>query len=315
MSDSVSLGPGREFDVIRDLVRRWGTVARGIGDDAAVIEVPAGSRLVASTDASIENVHFRRAWLRPSEIGYRAAVAALSDLAAMAATPIAMLVAMSVPARWREDVGSIADGIGEAARLFEAAIVGGNLTGGGELALTMTVLGAAAQPLGRDGAKPGDSLYVTGTLGGARGAVRAWESGRIPTPEQRLRFARPTARLREARWLAEHGATAAIDISDGLAADLGHLASASGVEAHIELAAIPVESGVTPYDAAASGEDYEIVVAARGPIDAHAFAAAFGVPLTRIGSLVADTRGGERVRLRSRGTFVDLPPGYDHLSS
>src|SRR5574338_512487 len=122
LSDSISLGPGREFDVIRDLVRRWGSAAQGIGDDAAVLDVPAGSRLVASTDATVENVHFRRGWLSPSDVGYRAATAALSDLAAMAATPIAMLVAMCVPARWRSSVGEIAEGIGRASRAFEAPI-------------------------------------------------------------------------------------------------------------------------------------------------------------------------------------------------
>src|SRR4051812_44622747 len=100
----MSLGPGREFDVIRDLVRRWGDSARGIGDDAAVLDVPAGNRLLASTDATVENVHFRRDWLTPEEIGYRAAAAALSDLAAMGATPIAILVALCVPERWREQL-------------------------------------------------------------------------------------------------------------------------------------------------------------------------------------------------------------------
>jgi len=314
LSDAIPLGPGREFDVIRDLVRRWGKAARGIGDDAAVLDVPAGSRLVASTDATVENVHFRRAWLEPSEVGYRAATAALSDLAAMAATPIAMLVAMSVPVGWRDELGSIAEGIGDASRLFDAPITGGNLTTGAELALTVTVLGAAARPLGRDGARPGDALYVTGTLGGARCAVQAWESGRAPAPEHRARFAHPTARIREARWLAEHGATAAIDISDGLVADVWHLASASGVEAHLELDAIPAMGGVSPRDAAASGEDYELVVAAPRPLDEHAFAAAFGVPLTRVGSVVAGTPGDARVRLRAHGTFVDLLPGYDHFS-
>ena len=128
MSDSISLGPGREFDVIRDLVRRWGDSARGIGDDAAILDVPPGCHLLASTDATVENVHFRDGWLEPVEIGYRAAAAALSDLAAMAATPIAMLVAMCVPEAWRQHLAGIAEGIGEASRAFHAPITGGNLT-------------------------------------------------------------------------------------------------------------------------------------------------------------------------------------------
>jgi len=314
VSDSISLGPGREFDVIRDLVRRWGTAARGIGDDAAVLDIPAGSRLVASTDATVENVHFRREWLDPAEIGYRAATAALSDLAAMAASPIAMLVAMSIPRDWRAAVGEIAEGIGDAARLFAAPITGGNLTGGAELALTVTVLGATARPLGRDGARVGDLLYLTGTLGGPRCALAAWESGRAPTAEHRARFARPTARIREALWLASRGATASIDISDGLVADVRHIAAASGVDACIEVDAIPVVSGASPREAAVSGEEYELAVTANRAIDEHAFAREFGVPLTRVGVITAAGAGGAEVLLRSHGKFVDLPAGHDHFS-
>ena len=243
MSDSIALGPGREFDVIRDLVRRWGDSARGIGDDAAILDVPPGSRLLASTDATVENVHFRDGWLEPDEIGYRAAAAALSDLAAMAATPIAMLVAMCVPEQWRHYLAGIAEGIGEASRSFHAPITGGNLTRASELSLTVTVLGYAARPLARDGARVGDVVYVTGALGGPGCALGAWVSGGLPSREHRARFARPSPRIREALWLASHGATAAIDVSDGLLADAGHLAAASAVDVCIELDAIPVMTG------------------------------------------------------------------------
>ena len=308
------MGPGREFDVIRDLVRRWGSAAHGIGDDAAVLDVPAGARLVASTDATVENVHFRRPWLTPSEIGYRAATAALSDLAAMAASPLAMLVAMTIPESWRPDVGEIADGIGEAARAFDAPITGGNLTGGGELAITVTVLGSAEHPLRRDAARAGDALYVTGTLGGPRSALDAWTSGREPRADHRARFAHPTARIREARWLTTHGARAAIDVSDGLVADVRHLAIASGVLACMELDAIPVVSGVSPTDASISGEEYELIVTATQPLDEHAFAREFGVPLTRIGVVSAAPPEAPGVKLRLRGSFVDLPAGHDHFS-
>ena len=313
MSDTTALGPGREFDVIRDLVKRWGTAAHGIGDDAAVLDVPAGARLVVSTDATVENVHFRRGWLTPSEIGFRAATAALSDLAAMAASPLAMLVAMAVPVEWHSVLGDIGDGLGEAAREFGAPITGGNLTGGNELAITVTVLGSAAQVLRRHGARPGDSLYVTGALGGPGAALRAWERGDSPYAEHRARFARPTARIREAVWLAAHGAHAAIDISDGLLADARHLAAASGVAASLELEAVPRVAGVVPGDALRSGEEYELLVAAPR-LDEHAFAHAFSFPLTRVGTVVS--AGGEMpgARVRSHGAFVDLPAGHDHFS-
>ena len=315
MSDTIPLGPGREFDVIRDLIRRWGDSARGIGDDAAILDVPAGSRLVASTDATVENVHFRRDWLTASEIGYRAATAALSDLAAMAATPIAMLVAMSVPERWRAELAGIAEGIGEASRACHAPITGGNLTNGSELSIIVTVLGYAHHPLGRDGARVGDSVYVTGALGGPGRALAAWAGGGNPSADDRARFARPAARIREALWLAACGATAAIDISDGLAGDAAHLAAASGVDVCIEVDAIPTVAGASPADAARSGEEYELIVTSSAPIDEHAFAREFGVPLTRVGVVIA--RGGTvpSVRFRTHGAFVDLPGGHDHFST
>lgn len=314
MSEPLGLGPGREFDVIRELVRRWGSAARGIGDDAAVLDVPAEHRLVASTDASVEHVHFRRGWLTASEIGYRGATAALSDLAAMAAMPLGMLVAMNVPERWRNEVGELADGIGAASRVAGAPIVGGNLTAGNDLALTITVLGHASRPLGRDGARPGDALYVTGLLGGSRSALDALAAGRPPSPEYRERLVAPRARIREAVWLATHGATAAIDVSDGLAADVGHLAAASRVSACIELYAIPTMSGVSPMLAASSGEEYELVVASSRPLPEHEFAREFGLPLTRIGVVQSGASSEHRVRVRAQGTFVDLAPGHDHFS-
>jgi len=315
VSDTIPLGPGREFDVIRDLVRRWGTAAQGIGDDAAVLDVPLGTRLVASTDATVENVHFRRAWLTPEEVGYRAATAALSDLAAMAAQPIAMLVAMAVPVGWRPLVGAIAEGIGDASRTFGAPITGGNLTGGTELALTVTVLGYAAHPLARSGARIGDRIYVTGTLGGPRCAIAAWEAGGMPRGEHRSRFARPSARMREAAWLASHGASAAIDVSDGLVADIRHVVTASGVAACLELDAVPVVSGASVMDALRSGEEYEIVVTAPRQIAEHEFARQFNIALTRIGTVITPTEVPGTVHLRSHGAFVDLPDGHDHFSS
>jgi len=314
MSEPVALGPGGEFDVIRDLVRRWGATAQGIGDDAAILDVPAGHRLVASTDATVEHVHFRPGWLTPDEIGYRAATAALSDIAAMAAVPMAMLVAMSVPDRWRAQLGRIAEGIGDASRTFNAPITGGNLTSGNDLSLTVTVLGYAARPLSRDLAREGDPLYVTGTLGGPGRALAAWDSGTTPSLDDRARFARPTARIREALWLAAHGATAAIDISDGLAADASHLAAASRRDVCIELDAIPVVGGASSFHALESGEEYELALTARAPFDEHAFAREFGVPLTRVGTVVAPADDTPRVRLMSHGRFVDLPRGHDHFS-
>jgi thiamine-monophosphate kinase len=308
----LALGVGVEFDAIRAMLGVWGARASGIGDDAALLEIPAGHSLVASTDASFEHVHFRREWLTPREIGARSTAAALSDLAAMAATPVGLLLALGVPPDWRAELDALARGVGETAAAASCPIVGGNVTRAAELSLTITVLGAAVRPLERTGARAGDALYVTGTLGGPGAALDALLRGVPPRDADRARFAAPAPRLAEAHWLAERGATAAIDISDGLVADAGHLAAASGVRLALDLDALPCIEGVSPESAASSGEEYELLVALPpgAPIDTAAFASRFGIPLTAIGRVVE----GRGVSLVGGDARVDLPTGHDHLS-
>jgi thiamine-monophosphate kinase len=307
-----ALGPGREFDVIRDLLARWSGIAHGIGDDGAVLDVPAGSHLVASVDTSLEGVHFRRDWLTLREIGYRATASALSDLAAMAAQPLAMLLALSLPADRLDDAAALGDGVGDAARDSGCAIVGGDTTQAPQLALSVTVLGYAVAPVRRSGARAGDAVYVTGRLGAA-GAALVWlERGETPPAPLRERYAHPVPRIAEARWLAARGASAMIDISDGLASELRHLAAASGVGIAVELERVPLAGDLPPAAAAVSGEEYELLLTAPHELDAAAFTRAFNLPLTRIGQ-VTDAAGGV-VSITHRGTRVDLGAGYDHFS-
>ena len=309
---SVQLGPGREFDAIRQMVARWGDRATGIGDDAAIADLPRGDALVASVDSAVEDVHFRRGWLTAREIGYRAAAAALSDLAAMGASPVGMLLAITIPDSWRPDLLEIAGGAGEVAGRWHAPILGGNMTRGRELSITTTVLGSVFGPLTRDAVRPGHRLYVTGRLGASGAALGALLGNAEPDPRHREKFARPEPRVAEARWLAGEGAIAAIDVSDGLVADLGHLAAASGVRIELDLDHIPVAEGVTPKDAAASGEEYELVVSAPEAIDLEAFVAAFRIPLTPIARAIAGDPG---VEVRRKGRRVANPGGHDHLSA
>jgi thiamine-monophosphate kinase len=308
------LGPGREFDLIRSLVRQWGPLASGIGDDAAVLGIGAGEQLVVSTDTSVEDVHFRRGWLTPREIGYRAAAAAVSDLAAMAARPVGMVIAMSLPETWRGDVLEIGAGIGECSEQTSIPIVGGDMSKSHELSITLTVLGGAIRPLRRNGARPGDLVYVTGRLGGPQRALEAWLAGDTPRSRDRERFARPVPRVREAMWLAEHGATAAIDISDGLVSDLAHIAAASNVDVGIDLERLPLVDGASSRQAVASGEEYELAITAPHALDTAEFERQFGIPLTSIGQ-VAASQTQPRFLAREGGTFVDLSGGYDHFSS
>lgn len=310
MITETALGTGREFDLIRELCRRWGTRCRGIGDDAAVVTVPAGESIVVTTDATVEGRHFRRGWMSPREIGYRAAVAGISDIAAMAATPLGMVLALSLPSEWLADAGGLADGIGDASEHFSVPIVGGDLTAGSELAVIVTVLGSAMRPVKRSGVQRDQTIYVTGRLGGPGAALSAWLEGREPAPEHRERFVHPVPRLAEARWLAAHGATAMIDISDGLVGDVGHLAAASDLRIALELEELLTAQGVAPVDAARSGEEYELAVAAPPGLDRSRFTLETGVPISRVGKVVAGPPG---VDVTLRGERVALAAGFSHF--
>jgi thiamine-monophosphate kinase len=312
------LGPGREFDRIRAMAARWKDRARGLGDDCAFVE-SGGERLAVSVDLSVEDVHFRRAWLTPAEIGYRAAAAALSDLAAVAAEPMALLLSVGVPADEAEmTLLGIADGVGDAAGDAGALIVGGDLSTSAKLIVDVVVIGRASAEVRRSGAKPGDRIVVSGALGGPLAALGAWQAGREPAPEARARFARPPTRHTTARFLESHRARAMIDISDGLAADLGHLLAASGVGARVDVTRIPVlaaareaaaREGESAWRfAARSGEEYELL-AAMPPEAGDEVLAAAPVPLTVIGTIEAEPG----LRAFDDAGEVTLPGGFDHF--
>jgi thiamine-monophosphate kinase len=320
---ATALGPGREFDRVRRIAAALGARASGLGDDCAVL-APGDTLLVASTDVSVEDVHFRRAWLSLEEIGWRATAAALSDLAADGAEPAGVLVALTVPAAaGDEEVVAVMTGAGAAAAEVGARVVGGDLSAGAAWSVAVTGLGWAAAPVDRAGARPGDGLWVTGALGGARAALEAWLRGEPPGEAARLAFARPVPRIRAGRWLAHHGAAAMIDLSDGLAADAGHIAAASGVALTLELERVPVAEPARtaaarlaiPAErfAAESGEDYELLVALPAGFvaaDVRAFESVCSLPLTRVGEVVA----GAGVQARFGGKPLALA-GYDHFAS
>jgi len=329
----IALGPGAEFDLIRgflaDAPPLPSEVLVGPGDDAAVL---AGGWVI-TTDVSVEDVHFRRAWLSDREIGYRAGAAALSDLAAMAARPVGVLVSLAGPARGKATLAEVHAGVREIAAEVGAAVIGGDVSGSpGPLVLDVVAVGRAERPVLRSGARPGDEVWVTGRLGAAAASVRAWESGDEPAPPLRTAFARPRPRVREGVALgARAGVHALIDLSDGLAGDAGHLAAASGVRIVLEAERVPVARGVAGGpgvpDAAAAlalalhgGEDYELCFAcAPGAVGADFFAeaSAYGAPatgveLTRVGCV----EEGEGVWLQKPdGSTARLAKGgFDHMS-
>jgi thiamine-monophosphate kinase len=306
---NLELGPGKEFDLLRMLLAEWGNSAERIGDDAAVLQVPPGEKLVVTTDTSVDGVHFRRDWLNHFEIGYRATAASLSDLAAMAARPLGIVIAMTLPESDRKDARAIAVGIGEGASAVMCPIVGGDLTSGTTFSLTITALGTVVHPLSRGGARVGQRVYVTGVLGGPAAAVRAWNSGREPSERDRARFANPVPRIDPAIALAELGATSAVDISDGLVSDVAHIAAASKVHIELDAEKIPRVPGVSAVQAACGGEEYELAITA-GPIDVAKFRDEQGLDLTEIGRVVAGSPG---LTLLENGRAIPRPRGYDHF--
>lgn len=312
------LAEGPEFDRIRRMAARWKDRAHGLGDDCAFVEA-GGERLAVSLDLSVEGVHFRRDWMSPAEIGYRAAAAALSDLAAVAAEPVALLLALGLPDDVDDGVlDALADGVGDAAGDAGALIVGGDLSRADRLVVDCCVIGRAGAPVHRRGARPGDRLVVTGVLGGPLAALEAWRAGETPHSEARARFVRPAPRHAAARFLAAHRARAMIDVSDGLAADLGHLVVAGGVGAALDADRLPVlgaareraaRAGEPEWRyAARSGEEYELLAAVPPEVTDEVLARA-PVPLTVIGTIEAEPG----VRATAGGARVSLPPGHDHF--
>jgi thiamine-monophosphate kinase len=330
----IPLGGGAEFDLIRRFYlsepgqtptpRLPEAVRVAAGDDCAIVR---GEGIALSVDMSVEGVHFMRDWLAPEEIGYRATAAALSDLAAVAATPIGVLAALAIDPRDADEIAPrIMNGVRAAAAGARAVLLGGDMSRtDGPLVLDMVVIGNAHKPALRRGARPGDSVWVTGELGAAAAAVRAWKRGAVPEPAARLAFALPTPRIAEAGWLAARRAVdALIDISDGLASDVSHIAAASGVRIIIDATSIPVHPAARADAldrehavrlALAGGEDYELCFAAPAGLIERigvTFMELFSVPLTRVGTV----HEGSGVGLRAPGGAIsDMPvSGYDHFS-
>jgi thiamine-monophosphate kinase len=210
-----------------------------------------------------------------------------------------------------EGVATIAGNVG-------AQILGGDLTRSDRYTVDVCVLGRAERPVRRSGAREGDALWVTGYLGGAALALERLRAGQRMPKQLRSRYACPEPRIEAGRWLAGHGATAMIDISDGLAADAQHLAAASEIGIEINLEQIPCWEEVEAMAAVASGEEFELLLTmppAFGDASASAFRAETGVQLSRIGTCLR-AGGGRRggVRLLDNNKPVPLPPGYDHFA-
>ena len=284
---------------------RSGRLVRWTGDDAAVTR--ARPFAVTSIDTVVDGVHFDRATHGPRDIGWKALATALSDIAAMGADAGEAYVSVVLPGDFAEPL-ALVEGMEELASGCGATIAGGDVVSGPLLVVTVAVTGWADREedlVGRDGARPGDLLGVTGELGGSEaGRLLLAEGGSEPA-ELIERHLRPRPRLGEGRALARAGAHAMIDLSDGLATDAAHVAERSGVQLEVRLADLPRAPGVSPEDAATGGDDYELLVAVPPGRREAADAAA---PLTWIGEV---SGGGGLVLLGPDGPVTGLA-GYQH---
>ena len=286
-------------------------VALGIGDDAAVLHPPPGP-LVWTVDEQVEGSHFRLDWLSFEDVGYRATMAAASDLAAMGAVPLWALASLVLPKIFSEEsFEAIARGQRAAVDALGASLVGGNLASGPCVSLATSWIGRAERPLGRAGARPGDGVYLCGAVGLAAAGLRSLQQG-IGVADEALRaWRRPRALIAEGLRMTSV-ASACIDLSDGLAGDASHIARASGVGLVLFASALAAAAPGALFDSAAAlgcdamqlalhgGEDYALLCTSAVPIDGF----------SRVGEVIE----GQGVVLREGAELRPLAGGFDHFA-
>ncbi|MFF5171287.1 thiamine-phosphate kinase [Micromonospora sp. NPDC000089] len=284
----------------------------GPGDDGAVVAAP-DRRVVASTDVLVEGRHFRRDWSSAVDVGHRAAAANLADVAAMGATPTALLVALCMPpqleASWAE---GLADGLAAEAALVGAGVVGGDMSASPTLTIAVTALGdlAGVAPVVRSGARPGDVVALAGRSGWAAAGLTVLSRG-FRTPRVLVEaYRRPEVPYPAGPQAARLGATAMIDVSDGLVADLGHVATASGVRVDLRRDAFEVPRQMRDAAQALGVDPYTWVL---GGGDDHALAATFPASVALPAPWRPVGRVVEGAGVTVDGDPYDGPPGWDHF--
>ncbi len=303
-----------EFGVVRALAALFPQgeqVLLGPGDDAAVVAVPDG-RVVVSTDLHVDTRHFRRDWADALDIGHKVAAANLSDLNAMGGVATALTVGLAAPAdtpaQWALD---LARGIAEECALVGASVVGGDLTSADQVMVSVTALGAVAgDPVRRSGARPGDVVAIAGRQGWAAGGLavlaRGFRSPRVLVEA----YKRPEPPYGAGAEAAAAGATAMIDVSDGLLADVGHVAAASGVAVDIATAGFEIAEPMQAVGAALGADPMRFLLAGG---DDHALVATFpaGATLPAGWTRIGEVAEGEGVTVD--GAPYDGPTGHVHF--
>jgi len=323
---------------IRDLTARTGAVPGvrvGIGDDCAVLEPSAGASLLATTDLLLENVHFRRRWAEPADIGWKSIAVNLSDIASMGGRPRWALVALACPEETTaEEITAFYEGALALARRHDVAVVGGDTSASpaGWL-VNVTLLGEAATPRLRSTARPGDVVAVTGTLGRSAAGLAVLERDTAPGGVSAAHLAdvtaahlRPEPRVAEGVWLgAAAGVRAMMDVSDGVGIDLPRLLAESGVGARMDVDRLPIDEATRAVAAAlgadpaawatGGGEDYELLLTCEpGAFERlqRGLAERGGARLTAIGEIVAGAPGASWLE---GGREVRVARGFEHFAA
>lgn len=293
-------------------------VIAGIGDDCAVLRIPEHHEMLVTTDFSLEGVHFRREWHPPESVGHRCLTRGLSDVAAMGGNPLAAFLSLALPAKLSQGwVDHFFEGLLKLAAEFRISLAGGDISRSPQGVLADIVLvGSVPQDeaILRSGARPGDRIYVTGTLGESAAALEVLRCGRKVKPADYPRHFEPTPRLKIGQYLRQRGlASAMIDLSDGLSADLSHLCEESGVGAEIQCAALPRARIGRPARevrlelALHGGEDYELLFTSSEPVPSKIG----GVSIRDIGRII---RGKRAVLIADNGTRKALQAaGWEHF--
>lgn len=332
-----------EFGLIRELKKHCQTlhsdVIQGIGDDAAILRAPHKEALIASTDLAIEGVHFDLAFESFKDVGHRIAMANISDIAAMGGTPKYILVAMAIPSSYKvSDLRALYQGLKKPCQAYNISLVGGDTSSSKSgLFLCLTILGQAPpkRVLTRQGAKVGDKVYVTGTLGDSKAGLQILQhqakhkNAKADQPYEKFlkkRHLRPTPRLAVGQHLLKDGlAHAAIDVSDGLSGDIQHLCKASQVGVELWASHLPLSRQCQAYIsthfyssidfALAGGEDYELLftVAPRNQGKVFDLAKILNTKMTCIGEIKPKSFG-LRLKLEGGNSRKISRQSYDHFS-
>jgi thiamine-monophosphate kinase len=294
--------------------------AIGIGDDCAVVPIPGGHEALVTTDFSLENVHFMRAWHPPESVGHRCLARGLSDIAAMGGEPLAVFLSLAIPRSLPQSwVDGFLRGLLKLADESKVSLAGGDTAESpGGIMADIVVLGSVpkGEAVLRSGARLGDRIYVTGKLGASAATIDLLSGGKKLQPSDFVRHFYPTPRVAVGRFLREKGlASAMIDISDGLSTDLGHICEESGVGAEVQTEAIPVSTvgksarRVELWFALHGGEDYELLFTA--PPRKRVPARIAGVPVRQIGVV---TCGQQMLLVDKKGGRQELQPqGWEHF--